>query len=322
MNRIHDRAFERERQRLLGIAYRMLGSVVDAEDVVQDAWLAWRRHAGTDINNPGAYLVRVTTRLSIDLLRRRKRERRHYPGPWLPEPLAGTYDEPSALGADEMAAFAESLSMGFMLMLERMSPKERATYVLREAFGMDYAAIGACLDARPETCRQWFRRGRARLADAEDALGTEKTRPDLLEAFVAALGRGDADGVIALLDDGVVLTSDGGGKALAATRPLFGVRAVSRFLLGIAARAAPSTSIDFIHFNGAPGATIYMDGRLELALSLSVREGRVTGVYILRNPDKLEGLARSSAPQATEQPQAPPEAGGHQPRTDDADNRR
>ena len=299
-----DDIFSAERPRLFGIAYRMLGSVADAEDVVQEAWLRWRSHAGDDIANPQAYLSRTVTSLSIDALRRTRRERHVYPGPWLPEPL------PDAVSDDGEAhlALAQTLSLGLLALLETLTASERATFVLREAYGMAYDDIAACLDARPATCRQWHRRARARLARIDWHDEAPLAGRELLERFLATLHRGDPDALVALLDEDVDLVSDGGGKAVAATRPLHGPRAVSRFLHGIARRGGAAACVDIVRFNGRWGAVIRFDERLDTALSLASHAGRVRGIYLVRNPDKLarlqacRALAEFSATRAAERP--------------------
>lgn len=286
MSKTTDDIFSAERPRLFGIAYRMLGSVADAEDVVQEAWLRWRGHAGDDIANPQAYLSRTVTSLSIDALRRTRRERNVYPGPWLPEPL------PDAVSDDSEAhlALAQTLSMGLLALLETLTPSERATFVLREAYGMAYDDIAAVLDAQPATCRQWHRRARGRLSRIDWRDDAPQANRALLERFLAILHQGDASALVALLDGDVELVSDGGGKAVAATRPLHGRRAVSRFLLGIAHRGRGAAHVDIVPFNGRWGAVIRFDGRLDTALSLTSHAGRVRGIYLVRNPDKLARL--------------------------------
>ena len=287
MNVTTDDIFSAERSRLFGIAYRMLGRVADAEDVVQEAWLRWRSHAGDDIANPQAYLSRTVTSLSIDALRRTRRERHVYPGPWLPEPLP---DDAVSDDGEAHLALAQTLSMGLLALLETLTPSERATFVLREAYGMAYDDIAACLDARPATCRQWHRRARARLARIDWHDEAPLAGRELLERFLATLHGGDPDALVALLDEDVELVSDGGGKAVAATRPLHGPRAVSRFLHGIARSSAAAVRVDIVRFNGRWGALVGLDGRLDTALSLASHAGRVRGIYLVRNPDKLARL--------------------------------
>ncbi|MCB1745678.1 MAG: RNA polymerase sigma factor SigJ [Gammaproteobacteria bacterium] len=295
--------FEAQRAFLFGIAYRMLGSVSDAEDVVQDAWLRWQGDRPADLAQPRAWLARVVTHLSIDLLRRRRRERVDYTGPWLPEPLLEPAADDGADAADH-AALAETLSIGLLALLEALPPTERATFVLREAFGMDYEAIGAILEAQPTTCRQWFRRGRARLAARDHDAAAGRAGRALLDRFLAALASGDATRVAALLGEDVELVSDGGGKAAAASRPLHGRRAVSRFLAGLAARADAAVRVAPARLNGAWGCLVYRGAMLETAVVLSGAADAVRGIYLVRNPDKLARLhaAARSAAQSTQHP--------------------
>jgi len=279
-----------ERTYLLGIAYRMLGSVADAEDVLQEAWLRWRAHAGDEIRNPRAYLGRTVTLLSIDALRRARRERNVYPGPWLPEPLPEAVASTDGADAQTHLALAQTLSMGLLALLETLSPSERATFVLREAYGMAYDDIAAVLDARPATCRQWHRRARGRLSRIDWRDDAPQANRALLERFLAVLHEGDASALVALLDGEVELVSDGGGKAVAATRPLRGQRAVARFLLGITRRGRGTARVEIVPFNGRWGAVIRLDRRLDTALTLATRAGRVSGISLERNPDKLAPL--------------------------------
>ncbi len=234
MNR--DELFAAQRHRLFGIAYRMLGSVADAEDVLQDSWLRWREKSAADIDNPGAYLTRIVTSVSIDALRRAQRRRETYSGPWLPEPL-----DLDAVHNDDGAAhlaLAETLSTALLVMLEDLTAKERATFILREAFGLSFDEIAACLDARPATCRQWAKRARDRLGAVDWRNRGVQAERELLERFVVAMASGEPATMVALLDAQVELIGDGGGKVAAASKPLHGVHAVSRFLGGLAARNA------------------------------------------------------------------------------------
>ncbi|MGE0485572.1 MAG: RNA polymerase sigma factor SigJ [Gammaproteobacteria bacterium] len=295
--------FESQRRFLFGLAYRMLGSVGDAEDVVQDAWLRWRAADATAVEQPRAWLARVVTHLCIDLLRRRRRERCDYAGPWLPEPLVTTAADEGPDAAHHVA-LAESLSLGLLALLETLGPSERATFVLREAFDMDYASIGAILDAPPATCRQWFHRGRRRLAArGSDGKPRGASRAQLVR-FLEALASGDADRVAALLTAEVELVSDGGGRVAAATRPLHGRRAVSRFLAGLAARADAAMRVVPARINGGWGFLVYRDAVLETAAALSATDAAIAGLYFVRNPDKLARLqsATASATQFAQDP--------------------
>ena len=270
--------FLQHRDRLFGIAYRMLGSVSDAEDVVQEAWLRWQGCDRATIDNPAAYLTRIATSISIDSLRRARQRRENYTGPWLPEPLPGSFAVdavtvvPAAAGgsgADAGAELAETLSLALLALLETLSPRERATFVLRAAFQMSFDEIGECLDAQPATCRQWFHRARRRLAGVDWEARQPDQERERLERFLTAISAGDPRSVVALLSEDVRLYSDGGGKVVAARRPLYGQRQVSRFLLGVAARGHGRTSVDLVRMNGGWGALIHLDGHVDTVLTLA-----------------------------------------------------
>src|SRR5215204_5926540 len=223
------RVFDEHRGLLISVAYRVLGSVTDAEDAVQEAWLRWSGVDHSGVDNPRAFLVRVTTRLAIDRLRRAKARRESYVGPWLPEPIL-TRQDPA-----EDAAMAESVSMAMLVVLETLSPLERAVFVLREAFGMPHAEIAEVLGRKEEAVRQLARRARAHVRERRsrfDADQTEQRR--VTERFLEAATGGDLEALMAVLSPGVELVADGGGKAPAPLRPLHGSEEVGRFLLAIA----------------------------------------------------------------------------------------
>ena len=278
--------FEAERGRLKRLAYRMLGSVSEAEDVVQDAWLRWTR-AGAEVADPAAWLVRATTRLCLDRLRAAKAERAAYRGPWLPEPLI----EPLA---DDPLERAQDVSVAFLLALERLSPLERAVFLLREAFDEDYAAVAAALQRSEAAVRQLAARAKAHVRDAKPRF--EVSREDaerLARAFVAAASSGDTSGLSALLARDAVLVSDGGGKRNAALRVLVGREDILRLFRGLAWRHGPKEvrALKLVCINGLPGMVMQLeDGPETLALEPG-RDGRIAAIYIVRNPDKLEHVA-------------------------------
>jgi len=250
-----------QQQRIFAIAYRMLGNVSDAEDVVQDTWLRWREQDADSIDNPAAYLARIATSLSIDALRRRHRQRQTYSGPWLPEPVVQEQAMPADLNDGESTlALAETLSVALLVMLEQLKPNERAAFVLREAFSMPYGDIGACLKAEAATCRQWVKRARQQLGPVAWHDDRAQAERGMLEQFLSALDSGQIENLVDLLDQEVVLISDGGGKVAAATQPLHGPRAVSRFLHGLAARKHGQVSVEFAALNGGCGVLIFRSG--------------------------------------------------------------
>ncbi|MEQ9399132.1 MAG: RNA polymerase sigma-70 factor [Longimicrobiales bacterium] len=277
--------FERMRPRLFGIAYRMTGSRADAEDAVQETWL---RYATTDapVRSVDGFLVTTLTRLCIDQLRSGRARREEYVGPWLPEPLLTSHDDPGA----DLERF-ELLSTALLRVLEHLDPLERAVFLLREVFGYPYADIAAMVERREDHCRQLAHRAKRRLRSERpggEARVEEHGR--LLEGFLRAAGAGDLAGLEALLLDDVVLLSDSGGNAPAARRPVLGRNPVARFMAGIAAKASPQARIDRVELNGLPGVLLHDLGRLQTAMSVDVRDGRIAAVFLWRNPEKLRGL--------------------------------
>ncbi len=283
--------FEEHRSVLNAVAYRMLGRFADAEDVVQDAWLRW---AGTDrdtVREPRAYLVRITTRLAIDRLRQVSSRKESYVGPWLPEPIA-TDLEHTVPDAAERVVMAESVSLAMLVVLESLSPLERAVFVLREAFGHSYAEIAAALDRTEPAVRQLAGRARRHVEEGRprfDAGATETAA--ITERFLAAAAGGDLEALLAMLAPDVRLVADGGGKQKAPLRVIEGPDKVGRFLHAIANTPLPDPLFTIREINGTPSLFITVEGRPNAVLTLGVTAGRVTRVYIMTNPDKLAGLA-------------------------------
>lgn len=280
-------AFEAQRGRLTRLAYRMLGSLAEAEDVVQDAWLRWRRTETAAVADPAAWLVRTTTRLCIDRLRADKARREAYRGPWLPEPLI----EDAAVDPVERA---EDVSVAFLLALQRLSPLERAVFLLHEAFDADYAAIAAALGRSEAACRQLAVRARAHVRQARPRFEvTDAEAARLAGAFIEAAQAGDWTRLGALLAEDAVLISDGGGKRSAALRPLVGREDVLRLIQGLAWRGigwVRGVVLRPARINGAPGAVVRTpDGAQTIAFEPTA-DGRIAAIYVVRNPDKLRGL--------------------------------
>lgn len=281
--------FTSTRPLLFSIAYRMLGSVADAEDVVQDAWLRWQRAADVEVREPRAYLATVVTRLAINQLRSARNRREIYVGPWLPEPLV-TED---AVAPGEPLELAESLTMAFMVMLERLSPVERAVLLLREVFDFEYAEIARIVERSEANCRQLLFRAKRRLDSPEPRFDADPAQAErLLDRFTRAAGGGDVDGMVALLADDITLWADGGGKVPgAALRPIHGPDAVARFTAGVLRRFVPtSRTLRLTRMNGEPGFIVYVSGRPHAALIFQVREQRIQAIYAIGNPDKLRLL--------------------------------
>ncbi|MEU1117840.1 MULTISPECIES: RNA polymerase sigma-70 factor [unclassified Streptomyces] len=287
--------FEEHRSILMGVAYRMLGRVVDAEDVVQEAWLRWSTSDHDSVREPRAYLVRVTTRLAIDRLRHVQSRREAYVGPWLPEPWVTEFG-PVVPDTAERAVLADSVSLAVLVVLESLSPLERAVFVLREAFGFPYSEIALTLERGEAAVRQLAGRARKHVDAGRPRYKVDPAeRRDLTERFLAAATEGDLDGLMALLAPDVRLIGDAGGKNKAPLRVLESADKVGRFLHGTAAsviRAAREVEFRFLEVNGAESAYLIIDGRPDSVFQLDVGDGRVQSVYIIRNPDKLASLAR------------------------------
>jgi RNA polymerase sigma-70 factor (ECF subfamily) len=276
-------AFEALRPRLTRLAYRMLGSVAEAQDVVQDAWLRWSR-AGEGVADPAAWLVRTTTRLCIDRLRAAKAQREAYRGPWLPEPLI----EP--LTEDPLER-AEDVSVAFLLALERLSPLERAVFLLHDVFDEDYAAVAETLDRSEPAVRQLASRARDHLRDARPRFSVSQAEAErLVTAFATAAAGGDMAGLASLLAEDAVLVSDGGGKRKAALRVMVGRDDVVRLMQGLAWRGSGLSAVTDIRtarINGYPGLVLsFGDGPETIAFQPG-EDGLIAAIYMVRNPEKL-----------------------------------
>lgn len=285
--------FADARPLLFSIAYRMLGSVADAEDVVQDAYLRWQAASDDQVRAPRAYLATIVTRLSINQLRSARRQRETYVGPWLPEPLVTDH----APDAAESVELAESLSMAFMLMLERLSPIERAVLLLHEVFDFGYGEIARIVDKSEANCRQLLSRARKHLGAPQARFDVDPAQAErLLDRFTHAATAGDVDGMIAVLADDITLWADGGGKVRgAALRPVHGADAVARFVAGVLQRFVPvERSLRPARINGEPGFVVYANGQPLTALIFRIRDERIQTIYAVGNPDKLRSLSDAS----------------------------
>ncbi|MGW0816533.1 RNA polymerase sigma-70 factor [Streptomyces viridiviolaceus] len=280
-----DRATETfvdHRNLLFTIAYEMLGSAADAEDVLQETWLRWSRVDLGQVSDKRAYLVRITTRQALNRLRTVKRRREAYVGQWLPEPLLTTPD------VAEDAELAESMSMAMMLVLESLTPTERAVFVLREVFDVGYDEIAEAVGKTPAAVRQIAHRARGhvdarrprRRASASEARAA-------VESFRRAIETGDPQGLLDVLAPDVVLVSDGGGLKRAALRPLVGAETVARFYCGGSARTAVTVGCEPTVINGSPALAVSVDGEFDGVMAISVQNARITGLYYVRNPEKL-----------------------------------
>jgi RNA polymerase sigma-70 factor (ECF subfamily) len=276
--------FEDERPRLLGLAYRLLGSVTDAEDVVQDAWLRWQGVDRSTIDNPAAWLTTVTSRLGLDRLRAQQRRKEDYVGPWLPEPMAG------GPGPEERAELAESLTLGFLTVLDRLGPVERAVFLLADVFGEPFPAVARAVGKSEEACRQIASRARRRVR--QERAGARAADQALLEKLVFAIGTGDVDGVIGLLAPEVVAVSDGGPHRHAARRPVVGAERVARYLVNLAGRFRRlGGTVQIAEVNGAPAFVARVAGG-PIVMTADRVDDRVATIRICVNPEKLGGLDR------------------------------
>jgi RNA polymerase sigma-70 factor (ECF subfamily) len=278
--------FEQERRRLFGIAYRMLGSVSEAEDIVQDAYVRWHAVAHEHVVNPQAFLVRLVTRLCIDALKSARNKRTDYVGPWLPQPLLAedsARDNPVAL-----QELADDLSMAFLLLLERLTPVERAVFLLHESFGFSYAEIAEVIGKSEQNCRQIARRARQHLDASRQITPADPHEHDLLlNHFLRATREGDIQDMIQILAHDAVLYADSGGKAQAARHPVTGADHVARFLIGLSRKFADRMEIRQATINGRTGLLTYIDGQLHNATTLLIADGKIQQLFLVVNPDKL-----------------------------------
>jgi len=280
--------FEEQRSYLFSIAYRMLGSVSDAEDAVQDAFVRWQRDPRGEVDSPRAYLATIVVRLSMDQLRSARARREVYVGPWLPEPLVTT----GRTDLTDTIVLRESLSFAFLLLLEALSPLERAVFVLREVFDYDYGEIAAIVDKSAVNCRQIFHRARQRLSDRQAGFEPSRERQQQIsEQFFRATGTGDVQALLALLTEDAVSLNDGGGKARAALRPIRSRENVVRGLLGNLAKMPPDR-VWLEEVNGQPALIAARHGKAYGALLVDLRGDRVHVVYGVLNPDKLTDIDR------------------------------
>jgi len=274
-------AFEEWRALLFGIAYRMLGSAADAEDMVQEASVRWLRRGDEPVRSVRAFLVTIVTRLCIDQLESAHATRVSYTGPWLPEPVV----------VDESAAVeqADSLSLAFLVLLEELTPPERAAYLLHDIFGYTFEEVARSMGRTPVSCRQLASRARTRIEERRHRFDADLCHGrELTDRFLKACATGDLSGLLSMLSEDVVLWTDGGGKVRAAMRPVVGPARSSRFLINVAKRVAgvPRSVI----LNGQPAAVMVDGDEVVAAIVLDIMEGRIVGIRVITNPDKLHRL--------------------------------
>ena len=285
--------FEANRDLMFAVAYRMLGTITDAEDAVQDAWLRWSAAHREHVADQRAYLARTVVNTALNRLRAARARRESYVGPWLPEPLL------TEAGPDpaDRAELAESVSMAMLVVLESLTPDERAVFVLREVFGFSHAEIGAALGRPDAAVRQLAHRAREHVQARRPRFDVDwNQQREVTERFLAAAAGGDIEVLMSALAPNVTLLTDGGGKAKAALRPITGAAKVARFMAGIAGRpymgiAVSAMRLDAAEINGTPGTLISAGGQPVAVLTMTVADGRITAIQLLANPDKLSAVA-------------------------------
>ena len=281
--------FDQRRPLLLSIAYRMLGSRADAEDMVQETFLRWQKQDASGVKSAKAWLIATVTRLSIDQLRSARRRREEYVGVWLPEPIVGSDD--GATSPEKSAALGDSLGLAFMHLLEDLKPLERAVFLLREAFDYEYAEIAKVVDKSEANCRQLFSRAKTHLSQRawrEEPAGEKAER--VVKEFLEACATGEMQSFLAVLTDDAVLYSDGGGKVRAALKPIHSAEFIGRFYMGVRWKSFAGARVEIVRVNGRIGAIVRRaDGGL-LVTAFAFEGDRIKAVYLVSNPDKLRGL--------------------------------
>jgi RNA polymerase sigma-70 factor (ECF subfamily) len=276
--------FEAQRALAFSIAYRMLGSRAEAEDVVQEAWLRWRVSDLSAVESDRAWLTTIVTRLCLDQLKSARVRRETYPGPWLPEPLVG--------GEERAPLDSESISMAFMLLLESLSPLERSVFLLQEVFEYSHAEVAGIIGTTEAASRQALSRAKRQLkAKRPRFASSRQSHERLLTAFLRAVGLGDLQALTALFAEDITAISDGGGKAKAALRPISGRDAVARGTLG-GARLLAAARFEYVDVNGWPGALLWLGDQLKALISIECDDERIYAIHALVNPDKLQGIER------------------------------
>jgi RNA polymerase sigma-70 factor (ECF subfamily) len=280
--------FNQHRGLLFSIAYRMLGLVADAEDMLQDAFIRWQQTSDSDIRSPKAFLITVVSRLCINHLQSARAQREEYIGQWLPEPLV------TDSGSDplELLRADESISMAFLVLLERLTPDERAVFLLHEVFDYGYPEIATVLGKTEANCRQILRRARGHVGAVRPRFeASRQEHDDLLETFLQATGKGEMAGMVALLSKDAVLHSDGGGRATALPNLIYGADNIARAIVHGLRKLVPMERVNSIlQLNGRSGVVSYLNGKAYSVLTMDVSDGRIRGIYVVTNPEKLAHL--------------------------------
>jgi RNA polymerase sigma-70 factor, ECF subfamily len=293
-------SFEPWRRRLLGLAYRMLGSIADAEDAVQETWLRWHAADRDKVLDPRAFLMTTTARICLDLLTSARARREEYAGPWLPEPVVDT----AALAPDSHTELAEDLSIALLLTLDRLSPLERAAFLLHDVFDFSFAEVATTLERSEAACRQLANRARTHVREARPRGATpppprsgeiDTKHEQLMSAFLNATRSGDLDGLMRLLASDVRVVTDGGGKAAAALNVLKGADRAARFLIGAARKGwRDDFTLRYATINGLPGIIVDApEGPVQTA-AFEIQDSVIQALYVVRNPDKLRHVAQGS----------------------------
>lgn len=279
--------FDSHHSYLFGIAYRMLGTVMDAEDVLQDANLRWQTVDRSTVHAPRAYLTAMVTRLSIDRLKAAREQREQYIGPWLPEPLL---HDPTP-GADDLMALSESISMAFLVLLEKLTPVERAAFLLHDVFGYSYSELAEILEKSEAACRQLVHRSRAHVRTNRPRFPSHPERArELASEFGDACRTGDLDSLMNLLAEDITLWSDGGGRVSAARRPVYGNSRVARFLVGLLRQAPPGFEFRQAELNGGPAFLALYQGAVVTILTLEMDDQVIYNIRVVVNPEKLQHI--------------------------------
>ncbi len=282
--------FEEHRQLLFGIAYRMLGTVMDAQDMVQDTYLRWQKTPAEEIRSPRAWLTTVITRLCINHLQLARVQRETYIGPWLPEPLVEGHGAQSAEGTQ----LADSLSLAFLVLLETLTPTERAVFILREGLGCEFTEIAAIVEKSETNCRQILARARKRIDERRPRFDASAEQAEkLVQQFLQAVKNGDIETLLAAMAGDVVLVSDGGGKARALLKPVNGPLPIAKLLVNVARKYAANTEeVRPAIINGLPGVVSFEGGIARRVMAFGIYGGRIHALFIITNPDKLRHLIR------------------------------
>jgi RNA polymerase sigma-70 factor (ECF subfamily) len=281
-------AFNQHKSLLFSVAYRMLGSAADAEDLLQETFIRWQQAPEVEIESPRALLVTILTRLCINHLQSARVRREEYVGQWLPEPLVTAPTQNPLLSFE----IDESLSLAFLLLLERLTPMERAILLLREAFDYEYSEIALLLEQSEPNCRQLLRRARQHIKEVRPRFdASRQQREELLRRFSEATAQGDLDGLVSLLSKEAVFHSDGGGKAPALPKPIYGAENIARGVLEGVRKLVPKNLVRrFVEINGQPGIVTFLDGRPFSVFTLDVSNQLISHVYVVTNPEKLKHI--------------------------------